>query len=49
MAARFGHLFRSSSYHALFGIKEKLYSHLNVKMGRDLIPMTKFNKTVKTL
>ena len=40
VVTRFGNLFRPSSDHASFRIKEKPYSHLNVKMGRFLVPMT---------
>ena len=40
MVTRFGPLFRPSSDHASFRIKEKPYSCLNIKMGRDLVHMT---------
>jgi len=42
MVTSFGLLVRPSSDHASFRIKEKPYDHLNVKMGRDFIPLTKF-------
>jgi len=39
MVTSFGLLFRPSSDHASFRIKEKPNIHLNVKMGRDLVSL----------
>jgi hypothetical protein len=39
MVTSFGLLFRPLSEDAPFRIKEKLYHHLNVKMGRGLVPL----------
>ena len=39
MVTSFGLLFRPSSDYASFGITEKPYNRLNVKMGRDLTPL----------
>jgi len=40
MVNTFGFLFRPSSEHASFRIKEKPNNGLNIKMGRDLVPFT---------
>jgi len=40
MVTSVGFLFRPSSDHVSFRIKEKPFNRLNVKMGRDFFPLT---------